>query len=284
MANEDREARNDVFKGIDPRIAQVNSAAEVGLDIPTEVVPLPTCGRVYPKANVFNGRETVEIRSMTSREEDILTSKALIKKGTVISELIASCLIDKSVDPRDLTTGDRNALMVAIRITGYGADYDAEIECADASCQQRFTHTFDLAALPIKRLEIDPIEVDANEFAFTLPFTKKLITFRLMTGRDEEEILLTSEKQKKLGINVDTTVSTNLLYSIVSIAGNRDRAQIAKFVKNMPARDSLALRTYIRTNEPGIVMKQDATCKVCGHTEEVNMPLGVSFLWPGAGK
>jgi hypothetical protein len=255
---------------------------DFGLDIPVETMPLPSNGLVYPVDSTLHGRETVDIKAMTAREEDILTSKAYLKKGTVITELIKSCLLDKSIDPRDLLTGDRNALMVAIRITGYGSDYDAEIECNE--CSTKAQHKFDLAGLPLKRLQIAPVAQGQNIFEFLLPYSKKIVKFRFLTGRDEEEIVATAEKQKKLGLSAEASVTTSLLYSIVSIDGVEDRAKIASFVKMMPARDSLALRNYIKDNEPGILMRQETSCPSCGHSEEVNMPLGVTFLWPSAGR
>jgi len=288
--SEEREMRNEIFRGnptgVDPRIPQMSAMDKVrsdfGLDIPVETMPLPSNGLVYPVESTLHGRETVDIKAMTAKEEDILTSKAYLKKGTVISELIKSCLIDKSIDPRDLLAGDRNALMVAIRITGYGSEYDAEMECPE--CSAKAPHRFDLAGLPLKRLQITPALAGHNLFEFLLPYSKKLVKFRFLTGRDEEEIVATSEKQKKLGLSTDSTITTSLLYSIVSIDGIEDRGKIASFVRMMPARDSLALRNYIKDNEPGIVMKQETTCPACGHAEEVNMPLGVSFLWPAAGR
>ena len=290
--SDDRETRNAVFSGnappagVDPRMPMMSAAdkvkAEFGLDIPSEVVPIPSCGKVYAQDSSLYGREVVEIKPMTAREEDILTSRAYLKKGTVISELIRSCLIDKSVNPVDLLVGDRNALMVAIRITGYGAQYDAEITCPE--CEVKTPQPFDLAALPIKRLQIDPVAVGQNAFAFMLPYCKKKVVFRFLTGRDEEEIVATAEKQKKLGMNTDASVTTNLLYSIMSIDGVDDRGKLAGFVRAMPARDSLALRNYIRDSEPGISMKQEVTCPSCNHSEEVTMPMGVTFLWPAAGR
>jgi hypothetical protein len=133
-------------------------------------------------------------------------------------------------------------------------------------------------------LAISPVGVGTNLFEFLLPYSKKVVKFRFLTGRDEEEILATSEKQKKLGLSTESSVTTSLLYSIVSIDGIEDRSKIASFVKMMPARDSLALRNYVRDNEPGIQMKQETSCPACGHSEEVNMPLGVTFLWPSAGR
>lgn len=294
MSTEDREQRNAVFSGgpnvpppgIDPRMPMQSAAdkvkAEFGLDIPLETVPLPSSGKVYPQNTSLFNSETIEIRSMTAREEDILTSRALLKKGTVITELIRSCLVDRTVSPNDLLSGDRNALMVAIRITGYGPDYKAEIECTE--CGAKTHHEFNLAELPVRRLNIEPVTQGANLFEFVLPKSRKNVKFRFLTGRDEEEIMTTNEKQKKLGLSTESNVTTNLMHSIVSIDGVDDRAKISNFIRMMPARDSLALRNYIKENEPGVLMKQETSCSACGYSEEVTMPLGINFLWPQSGR
>jgi hypothetical protein len=288
--SDDRENKNSIFggqqQGVDPRMPKVSQMdkvkADFGLDVPHELVPLPSNGKTYPPESSLHGVDTVEIRAMTAREEDILTSQALLKKGTVITELIKSCIVDRSYNPLDLLSGDRNALMVAIRVTGYGPEYNAEIECTE--CGVKSPHEFNLGSLPIKRLEIDPVVTGTNLFEFKLPYSGKVVRFKFMTGRDEEEIMQTSQKQKKLGLSTESNITTSLLYSIVSIDGVDDRAKISNFVKMMPARDSLALRNYIKDSEPGITMKQDTTCNACGHVGEVNMPLGVSFLWPNASR
>jgi hypothetical protein len=294
MSTEEREQRNAVFTGgppnlppgVDPRMPSQSAVdkvkAEFGLDVPLETVPLPSSGKVYPSNSSLYNSETVDIRAMTAREEDILTSRALLKKGTVITELIKSCLVDRTIQPTELLGGDRNALMVAIRITGYGPDYNAEIECME--CGTKSPHAFNLGELPIRRLEIEPVTVGANLFEFILPYSKKAVKFRFLTGRDEEEIVAMSEKQKKLGLSTESNVTSSLMHAIVSIDGIEDRSKIVNFIKHMPARDSLALRNYIKDNEPGIVMKQETSCPSCGHAEEVSMPLGVNFLWPQAGR
>lgn len=291
--SEEREQKNAIFAqqqqlppGVDPRMPRSSAAervkADFGLDTPQEVVPLPSSGRVYSESSALHNVELVEIKAMTAKEEDILTSRALLKKGTVVTELIRSCLIDKNINPLELLSGDRNALMISIRITGYGAEYAVEMECTE--CGIKSPHEFDLGSLPIKRLEIDPVSHGTNVFEFLLPYSKKNVRFKFMNGRDEEEIMVMSEKQKKLALGTESNVTTNLLHSIISIDGIDDRSKIANFVKVMPARDSLALRNYIKDNEPGITMKQDTVCNSCGHAEEVTMPLGITFLWPSTGR
>lgn len=292
MSTDDRELKNAVFAqqqgpaGVDPRMPRQSATekvkADFGIEIAQEIVPLPSSGKVYPTSSPLFNAETLEIKAMTAKEEDILTSRALLKKGTVVTELIRSCLINKGVNPLDLLSGDRNALMIAIRITGYGPEYNVEMECTE--CGVKSPHAFDLGALPIKRLEIEPVQPGANVFEFLLPYSKKVAKFKFMTGRDEEEIMMLNEKQKKLALGGESNVTTNLLYSVLSIDGVEDRAKVANFIKNMPARDSLALRNYVKDNEPGIEMKQHTVCNACGYSEEVSMPLGVTFLWPSAGR
>jgi len=253
---------------------------EFGLDIPSESIPLPSNGVIYPTASSLHGKSSIEIRAMTAREEDILTSRALIKKGTVITHLIESCLTDKSVKAQSLLVGDRNAIMVALRVTGYGTEYQSEVECP--SCGSKSKYEFDLSELPIQRLELQPIMVGENAFSFTLPYTKKEVVFRFLTGADEEEIAKLQEKYRKMGRMTDNLVTMKLERSILKIGNVDDRNKISHFIRNMPARDSRALRKYIDTNEPGILMKSWFDCSNCGEGTEINMPLGPSFFWPDA--
>ena len=251
---------------------------DFGYEVPIEAVPLPTNGVIYsPDSGMYN-TETLEIRAMTAREEDILTSRALIKKGTVITELIKSCLVNKSIDVDDMISGDRNAVMTALRITGYGSDYTVQVDCP--ACEHTSKQTFMLTELPIKRLEITPVADGANLFEYRLPVTNKTVQFKFLTGRDEAEMSIIAERQKKQGQKTDNLVTSRLQHSIVAIDGITDRGKINTFVKNMPARDSLTLRKFIDSNEPGIEMKSWMQCPSCHEHSEVNLPLGATFFWP----
>ena len=280
--SDDRESRNEVFTANEARNAGFQTRSvmgdDFGFEIPVETVPLPSNGKVYGPNTPLHGAEVVQIKAMTAKEEDILTSKALIKKGIVIESLVKSCLIDKSINVEDMLSGDRNALMTAIRITGYGSDYSVDVECP--ACSERSKQNFDLSDLPINRLTIDPLETGENEFEFELPVTKKNVHFKFLTGRDENEISTIAERKRKKGIVNDNTVTTRLKHSITSIEGITDKHKIGVFVGNMPARDSLALRKFIDSNEPGIDMKAWMECVHCMTSSEVRLPMGASFFWP----
>jgi len=258
---------------------------EFGLEIPTENVPLPSSGKLYPPDHPLHMQETIQIRAMTAREEDILTSKALIKKGTVISELIRSCLIDKRIDPNDMILGDRNAVMVALRITGYGADYQIEVGCP--ACGERSKQAFNLAELPIVRCNQDPVALGSNCFEAIMPKVREndpelTIRYRHMTGFDEQEITQIQERKKKQGFSADNLITTRYRQQIVAVNDITDKTKIQMFIQKMPTRYSLALRKAMDANEPGVKMRQDIQCPHCGEESEVSMPLGANFFWPDA--
>jgi hypothetical protein len=251
---------------------------DFGVDIPVESVPLPSMGIIYSReSNLFN-RKTLDIKPMTAREEDILTSRAYIKNGTVLTELMKSCLVDKSINPDDLISGDRNAILISLRITGYGSGYEADVDCA--LCGFTNKSKFDLSNLKIKRLEIEPIEEGQNLFQVQLPVTKKNVKVKFLTGHDEKEMSIIAERKKKSGINSATSITDRLCRSITEIDGITDKNKIRIFVNNMPVRDSLSLRRFLDNNEPGIDMSVWLNCNSCHEESEVNLPMGPSFFWP----
>lgn len=280
----DRNERNQVFTGGTSAGAPTRDVMkdDFGFEIPVELIPLPSHGVVYPSESPLHGRETVEVRAMTAREEDILTSRALIKKGTVITELIRSCLVDKKIDVPSMLSGDRNALMVALRVTGYGADYNVEVECP--ACQSKSKQVFNLSELQIKPLTLEPVQIGQNAFEAHLPVTKKTVRFKFLTGADEEEIMIIQERKKKAGAMADNLVTTRLQFCLLAVDGKTDKNLINSFIRNLPARDSLSLRQVIDQNEPGIDMKSYMDCPSCSESSEVRIPLGASFFWPDSGR
>lgn len=250
---------------------------DFGWEVPVEIVPLPSSGLIYSPDSKLYKRETVKIKAMTAREEDILSSNALIKEGSAIDYLIKSCVIDKEIDVFDLILGDKNALMVSIRITGYGTEYRIKPQCD--KCSGISDITFDLSNLEIKRLKIDPVELGSNEFNFTLPVTKKNVIFKFLTSNDDKE---RDKKQKffKDKFKIDNNVTSFLESSILSIDGIKDKNKISQFVKNMPAFDSKSLRSFIRENEPGINMSHEFMCQHCQHVNKANLAITPEFFWP----
>ncbi len=297
MSTDNKDVRNSIFAaakaaanaanvGMDPGQPQPGRGPQresLGIDLPVADVPLPSRGLVYTAGPLHNA-ENVAIKAMTAKEEDLLMNRTLVRRGTVITELIKACVLDPDIDVNDMISGDRNALMVAIRITGYGADYSVKIDCPKCETNQDFE--INLTSLPIKELNLSAmvqVEQFTNEFRFMLPMTKRSVTYKFLTGKEEEKILQDMEAKKKKGIVQENLITTRLINSVMSIDGNTDRDFIVRFCTNMPARDSLALRKHIDENEPGVTMTHEFMCKnsQCGHQEVVSVPMGPSFFWPG---
>jgi len=257
------------------------TTTNLSFEVPTQFVPLPSEGKLYNTSSNLHDQEHVEIRVMTAKDEDILTSPTLIKKGVVIDRLLQNVLIDKAININEMIRGDRDALLISLRITGYGANYETAITCP--ICDSNFEHTFDLSQIPIKRLEIEPLESYTNQFSYVLPISNKEVICKFLTAADENE-MVTSQKKRKasLKVDVDNLITLRLIHSILAIDGVTDRGNIAKFVRNMPAQDSLGLRTFLDENEPRAEMKQIIECTECGDTTEVAIPMAVEFLWPKA--
>jgi hypothetical protein len=236
--------------------------------IPTEMVDLPSKGLLYPEGNPL-AEGKVEMKYMTAKEEDILTNQAYIKQGVVLDKLLQSLIVTK-INYDDLIVGDKNALMVAARVLGYGKDYDFVYD--DES------YTIDLSTIENKPFDESLIKKGINEFSYTLPNSGNLVTFKILTNSDDKKIDAELAGLKKINKDSSPELSTRLKYIITSINGDREAKTIREFVDNhLLARDSRLLREYIRQVQPDV----DLTFTT-NSGEEVAIPVNLSFFWPDA--
>ena len=240
---------------------------------PTEVVDLPSKGLLYPEGSPLSTGK-IEIKYMTAREEDILTSANLIKQGMVVEKLLESLIVDKSIKVDDLLIGDKNSILIASRILAYGKEYEVEIG----------GRKIEVDLTQLKDIELDESIVTngVNEFEFELPATKRKLTFKLLTSGDEKAIEEEVKGYQKIdGIGYELT--TRLKHQIISIDGDTKRASINSFVDNeFLSRDSIAFRTYVSDIMPDVDMTSTYT-DVDGEEKEFTVPMTVTFLWPNAG-
>jgi hypothetical protein len=235
--------------------------------VPTEKVELPSKGLIYPKENLLS-QGFVEMKYMTAKEEDILLNQGYIKNGTALDKLMKAMIVSP-INYDDLIVGDKNAIMVAARILGYGAEYSFEYNEEE--------HTVDLSTLDSKPIDESLFTQGVNDFPFTLPFSKTEITYKLLTNRDELSITRELEGLKKIYKDNPPELSTRLKYIITSVGGSDDQKVIREFVdKHMLARDSKSLRSHIKTNQPDV----DLTFFPSGNTNRVSIPIGLRFFWP----
>lgn len=247
---------------------------------PTEVIDLPSKGWYYPAGHPLASGK-LEVYYMTAKHEDILTSRNLIQRGVVIDKLMESLIADPKVKYDDLLVGDKNGLMIASRIMGYGKDYDVNVECPQ--CEESSTHIINLEEISDKEMTFDDKQQGKNEFEFKLPFSKRTVTFKLLSHKDEKQVQGDLDAMKKLvKSEITTEVTTRMKKSIIAVDGNRDLKVVREFVDAMPARDAKAFREYTRTVNPDIDLTFNFECPSCGHTSRLEVPINVNFFWPNA--
>jgi hypothetical protein len=252
--------------------------AEEKGQFPTEIIDLPSKGYFYPKDNPLSSGQ-VEIKYMTAKEEDILTSTNLIQKGIVLDKLLEA-LVVSDVNLDDILIGDKNAIMVASRVLAYGKEYIFEF--TDPSSGETRDETVDLTKLEDKKVDFKKFEKNKNEFDFELPASKKVITFKILTQKDEKQIDNELKAMKKFTkeSGIDPEITTRLKASIIAIDGNRERNTINKFVDTeFLSVDSFAYRTYLTSITPDIDLSYSVELDN-GEIEEVAVPITATFFWP----
>lgn len=247
--------------------------------VPTHFVSIPSKGAYYPVGHPFYLKEEVEIKEMTAREEDILFNRSFIEKGVVLDRLLESIIVDKTVKIDSLLIIDKNALLVAARISGYGPQYDIEVECPQ--CGSSFESAVDLNNL-LRIEDAKPPETAAQTqngmVELELPLTKWKVVVKLLNGAEQNLLTKILEKKKKNNIE-ENAVLESMRSFIHSINGVTDPLRLTEALVNMPARDSKHLRNTYATCFPNVKSTAPVTCTVCEHTEEVEVPLGVNFFW-----
>ena len=252
--------------------------AEEKRQFPTEVIDLPSKGYFYPEDNPLSSGQ-VEIKYMTAKEEDILTSGNLIQKGIVLDKLLEA-LIVSDVNLDDILVGDKNAIMLASRVLAYGKEYSFEF--TDETSARKRTHTVDLTSFEDKKIDFSKCEKGKNEFEFQLPASKKTLIFKLLNQSDDKNIAAELKAMKKFTkeSGIDPEITTRLKASILSVDGNRDRKTINEFVDNeFLSRDSLAYRKNLTSITPDVDMTTYVDMDD-GTDKEMTVPVTVQFFWP----
>ena len=256
--------------------------AENQYGFPTEVLSLPSQGLLYPEDSPLRSG-TIDVKYMTAKEEDILTSVNLINQGKVIDKLLESVIADPKIKLDDMLVGEKNALMVGTRILGYGKEY--KIEMTDPDTGKRVEHSVDLTTLKHKKIDESKLKGE-NKFEFELPNSKNIIHFKILTHADEVEIqkeLKGYEKLEKI-TGVSSGLTTRLKHQIVSVDNDSDQKVIDNFIdNNFLALDHRAYRDYYDEVSPDIELKFDYTSQA-GNLHRLDVPLGSEFFWPAARK
>lgn len=260
--------------------AAANSPAPLEFVRPTSLVSLPSGGKFYPEGHPLHGVGEIEVRHMTTAEEDILTSRVLLKKGTAIDKFLER-LIQAPVHPNDLLLGDKSALIIQTRIDGYGSEYTTQVQCP--ACQARIKHTFDLTEYQLMEghdcSDLDNVtETDRSTFIIGLDNGWE-VEVRALNGHDEKQMTKAINQRQKAGLG-ESSIQEQLRSMIVSVSGHTDKGTINKAIQHMSGKQSRQIRDTYSKIIPNIDLKQEITCHECLTTSEMEVPLTSDFFWP----
>jgi hypothetical protein len=244
-------------------------------DFPTEVLDLPSKGLIYPKEHPLS-KGTIEIKYMTAKEEDILSNQNLIKKGVVLDKLFESIIVDKKISPNDIVIGDKNAIILATRLLGYGPEY--KMSFYSSKLGTSVDTVVDLSEVKTKDVDFSLFS-NKNEFDFETPIGKNKIKFKLLTHGDELAIEKDITALERFNKDSSADITTRLRYMITSVDGNSDVGAINRYINGMLARDSRAFRNYVKSISPDMDMNFTHTYDD-GETEALPITMGVNFFWP----
>lgn len=249
-------------------------------DVPSNSVTLPSQGFYYTEDNPLSKGQII-LRYPTAKDEDILTSKVLIKKGIVLDVFLSNLIVDKNIKLDDMLLGDKNAILVASRVMAYGTEYNVKVNCP--ACDEKSEISINLGDLETKDVEFN--EDRTNRFEFTLPKSKKTIVYKLLTSGDEKAIKTELNQMKQYmtgGVSPENTV--RLKHSIVSVDGDENRNLIRQQVDHMMSFDSKQLKIDMKKHTPDVDFEINFSCKnpECGHEDRMTMPLDVEFFWPSS--
>ena len=246
---------------------------------PTEIVELPSKGRFYPPEHPLHNEETIEIKYMTAKEEDILTSPALLKKGVALDRLIQNVILDKDISVDTLLSGDKSAIMIASRINGFGAEYRTKVLCP--SCSNESEATFDLSEVEAyygdDYGDHDVASTENGTFIIKTPVTKLDVEVRLLNSKDESYLVKRQTAKNKS--DLDTSLSDMIRMILVSVNGQNGHDFFRQFIEHLPAADSRYIRAAYSKLVPAPDMRQNFVCPSCSHEEEVEIPMSVGFFW-----
>jgi hypothetical protein len=250
--------------------------AEQKFMVPTEMIDLPSKGKLYPADSALAAGE-IEMKYMTAQTEDILTNINLLKQGLAIDKMLKS-LIKTEINYEDLTLGDRNALLVAARILGYGKDY--KMKLTNPTTNEEEEVVVDLQTLKYKEVDLSLFDKD-GEVTYELPYSKNVVTFKMLTVGDDKKIDEEIKAVKKT-LGYEPGASFRLKFQLTSVNGDRTSKTIREFIDTgaLLARDANPLRQYMTEVTPDIDMRTEIAFKD-GTELKLDVPMQSTFFFPG---
>tara|TARA_A100001515_G_scaffold121779_1_gene105071 strand:- start:10626 stop:11438 length:813 start_codon:yes stop_codon:yes gene_type:complete len=263
---------------IDENLLRAMAQAQGGSQYtpPTMLVDLPSRGLLYPEGHPLKGKEAIEIKYMTTKEEDILLNESFVKAGVVLDKVLESVLLDRNIKVDSLLNCDKTALQIACRSNAYGENYEFEYVCTN--CEQKNVEAVNLNEIKHFDVDFQKISEDGG-IVLTLPMTKAVVKAKVLAGRDDIEVQKRIKQKKKHNLPEEVLIE-RYRQIFISVNDNQDPLFISSFIKNMPLRDSKYFMKNYAAALPGVDFTFEAECSNCETINKGGVPVGLNFFYP----
>lgn len=92
--------------------------SEIPSYIQYDVLPLPSNGECYA-----HKKSRIPVAYLTAADENIIASPNMYRDGKIIDVILERKILDKDIKVEELCKGDRDAIVLWLRATGYGTDF-----------------------------------------------------------------------------------------------------------------------------------------------------------------
>jgi hypothetical protein len=243
---------------------------QMDFNLPHDVVTLPSGGKYYTSK-----KKSVKIGYLTASDENLLLNVNVNKsvKESIVLPLLRNKMYETDIRPEDLLDGDIEALLIFLRNTSFGPEY--EISVIDPNDGKQFGTTILLDELNIEKIEVNP---DNDGYLTTkLPRSGSTVRLRFLTMRDTIEI--DKIVMEYLSGRQAPLATLRLSKMIIDIDGNSDRGFINKTIEVMPIMDSKHIKNFMNNNEPKLDLKKEVIAP-SGERVMVSITFGVEFFRP----
>lgn len=158
-------------------------------DIQYDVLPLPSNGETYS-----HKKNRLPVSFLTASDEDFITSPNLYRDGKIIDVLLKRKIMDKTIDPNSLCKGDRDAIILWLRATGYGPEFPITVH--DPELDTEYETVIDLTKIETKPFIL---KGDANGNFDYQTKSGNLIKFKFLNHYDELRLI---EMSREDNLNV----------------------------------------------------------------------------------
>ncbi len=261
-----------------PQSVPQNFNGDISLQLPTDMVQLPSQGAFYDESSSLFGKTEIEIKQLTAKEEDILSSEEYLKKGVALDKLLESIILDKTINPKDFLVGDKNAILLSARVTAYGSEYNVTSWCDYCNAEAGFAFDLSQCSLIEEPEEIEGVTIKDGIYRFDLPKSGVNIGIRLLTVGDTEYLKKQDEMKQKTGL--ESTKLIDFLQRIIVDAGGNKGEILNKFIQVLPALDVKKIRSVYNKVNPDINVKQEVSCSSCSQEFVKEVWFDLNFFWP----